>query len=414
MTNDLPAYLTWPVLAAMMFIIAVRYRWFNGTLLEHHLNNALMWLLISNVLRDRTIEGFLADRGYLSVVSAHQLALAAAVMSAAEFLFFIGVWADREKYRRRNHYRLRRLEALTVAALLLATGTPARLTGQTLEANTSWWSVAALTLLGVYFTLLATEVIRMALWEWRQGRKRPREKAVIVGMIAIAAVIAITSLGALLLKVLDQLHLVEATEVLQEVHGQNFFAESILEFGLAAIPLVLTVARMAAWDYTSRSWRALQPLRRDLQAVAPLGMVMIRTTGRRKSLLQLHQTEVAILDSVFQLTPYMREPAPERAEAFFAKFSVPPDEQPAAVQALLLAEALGARLRGELPEGTQTFIRATRELEGLEDQTEEILRAVKWWPAAKSFSRRGQPRRWGSSSRIRKATPARESDAAAT
>lgn len=410
MTNDLPAYLTWPVLAAMAFIIAVRYRWFNGTQLEHHLNNALLWLLISNVLRDRTIERFLADRGYLPVVGAHQLSLAAAVLSAAEFLFFIGVWADREKYRRRNHYRLRRLEALAVAALLLAAGTPARLAGQTLEANRSWWSVAALALLGVYFTLLATEVIRMALREWNQGRPRPREKAVIASMIAIAAVIAITSLGALLLKVLDQLRRVQAAGMLHEVHGQNFFAESILEFGLAAIPLVLTVARMAAWDYTSRSWRALQPLRRDLQAVAPSGMDMIDTTGRRKSLLQLHQTGVAILDSVFQLTPYVREPTPERAEAFFTKFAVPSPERPSALQALKLADAVAARLSGEMPAGDPAPIRATRRLEGLEDQTDEMVRAIKWWKAAKAFTRPKQESSRWSSSRIRKATPEREPD----
>lgn len=105
-------------------------------------------------------------------------------------------------------------------------------------------------------------------------------------------------------------------------------------------------------------------------------MDMIHTTERSKSLLQLHQTGVAILDSVFQLTPYMREPAPERAEEFCARFSVPASERPAAMQSLKLADAVAAKLSGEMPEGRPAPIRATRRLEGLEDQTDEMMRAA--------------------------------------
>lgn len=396
MTNDLPAYVTWPVLLLMAGIVGVRYRWFNRSRLEHYLNNALFWLLTANVLRDRTLEGFLAERGYLSMVTAHQLSLAAAVLSASEFLLFIGVWAGQEMYGGRRTDRLRRMEAVAVVALLLVTGTPARRAGQTLEAHESWWSVAALGLLCVYFTLLSTEVIRMALRERRHaGHLRPRDKAVIWGLIAIAGVIAATSVGGFLGKLLDRLDLMESTEDLHDFHGHNFFIESIVEFGLAAVPLALMLSRLGAMDHTSRNWRALQPLRRDLEAVVPPAVTFPDLPTRRKSHLDLHLADVAIHDSILQLRPYFRDVAPEQLDACrHHGLELVPGQRRYAEMALQVADALAARAAGEAPPSSPapSVLEEVDDTVDLEDDIAEVLHLARWWKPATAVVARDRRR----------------------
>lgn len=136
-----------------------------------------------------------------------------------------------------------------------------------------------------------------------------------------------------------------------------------------------------AGDPTSRAWRALQPLREDLAAVVPPTTPICDSPSRRKSTMELHQTDVAIRDSILQLRPYFRDVDPEQMAQCHRSEFIEPDQIPCVKMALQLAEALASRAAGEPPAQTPAIsLLAMRRLADLEDDTAQMRRLVRWWP----------------------------------
>lgn len=386
MTTALPALITWPALTVMVIVVVVRYVWFNATRMEAYLNHTLALLVFSNVLRERAIQDFLAGHGLMSVTTAQQLSLAVVIFAAAEFMGFVAVWADPVRYMERHRNLVHRVMALALAAGFLIAAGPARRAGMTLEEFGGWSSVLAWALLITNLVMLAAQILRMSLAEVRSGLKS-RDRLVAMAGVGLGVVIGTTSLNALVLALLDQLGIAETTPLMLQVHGTNIFFEAVAVTALASLPIVMSASGVLAQDGPSRFWRALQPLLNDLEDVVPPTTFRIRSGRRRKTNLDLHQTNVAIRDAILALRPYFREIEPERM-AEVARWTSRPRQREGAIWAVYLADALAARAAGDPPntdEDTAAAVTAVvQQARDLEDETTEMLRLARWWDRAKT------------------------------
>lgn len=383
MTTALPAWFTGPVLLAIAAILAVRYRWFNGTRLESYLNNALAFLFLCNLLRENAIQQLLNRHGIVDVATARILSLAVAILAAAEFLGFVAVWARPEKYMHRHRNALHRGAAWLLAAAFLAAAEPARRAGQTLEEYGGWSSVAAWALLVTNLVVLAAQILRMSITELRKGTLKRRERVVALVGVGLGTAIGLTSLDAVVQAALDQLGVYDATPGLIKIHGTNIFFETVAVAALAAMPLAVSAFGLIAMDGTSRAWRALQPLRTELQAVVPPTTFTLNNPSRRKTTLDLHQTNVAIRDSILLLRPYFRELDPVRVAECQRRHSIRPAHRRYAEQAMQLADALAARAAGDPPaEREAPSVIPLKRSGDLEDEATAMLRLTRWWDCA--------------------------------
>ena len=197
MTTALPAWITAPVLLLVALVVGARYLWFNSTRMEHYLNNALALLWLSNLLRENGIEQILDHHGVMSVTTAQQLSLAVAIGAAAEFMGFVAVWADPEKYTTGHRNTLHRGLAAALAVAFMVAATPAREAGQTLEDFGGWSSVAAWAFLIANLVMLAVQIVRMSVTELRRGNLKRRELLVTISGIGLGVAIGGTSINAL-------------------------------------------------------------------------------------------------------------------------------------------------------------------------------------------------------------------------
>lgn len=384
MSAQVREWLYGPLLIFLGITVAARYRWFNHTRAENYLNNFLALLLISNLLRNPHVEQALEKWGVLSAGSAQLLSLAVATVSAAEFMGFASVWSNPEKHTPTNphtNWTFRGLAVVLGLAFMVVVD-PERPTGKPLDSVGDWLSVGAWLFLIVNLIGLSYQVLRMAIAELSRTDLKPREQVVTFVGLAVGASLAVTSLDAVTMATRGELDLVNASTILTWTQGRSVFYETTAVTALAAAPLMLSAASAMAMDGISRHWRALQPLREDLAEVVPATTFLVVNPRRRKSTLDLHQTNVAIRDSMLQLLPHFREVDPARVIEM-RRFTIQKHSLRYAELALRLADARAARAAGDPPTGAEGAnaigLRRTTDLEA---ESTEMLRLARWWSSA--------------------------------
>lgn len=384
MTTAAPSWLTWPALVAITIIVLARYRWFNTTRMEVFFNNALATMLVSNLLRESAIQTLLEHHGVMTISTARLLSLAVTILGAGEFIAFVAVWAHPEKYTASYHNLLNRCLSVALAIAFMVAAEPARRAGQTLEDFGGWSSILAWALLITNLVVLAFQILRISITELVRGGLKPRERMVTVAGIGIGLAIGASSINALVTAILGEFGLVDSASILTWIHSRCIFYETVATAAIAAVPLAMAASGALALDGTSRRWRALQPLRRDLAAVVPATTFQIENPRRRKSALELHQTNVAIRDSILLLLPHFRDVEPARVAQFHHRFTIHQGRQRFyAEQALRLADALTARAAGDPPANVEgARMPVLKRSADLEDEAAELLRLARWWERA--------------------------------
>lgn len=397
MTSTVPGWIAWPVIAAMMITLAVRYTWFNQTLYDNYLSNTLAWMLATQLLREHAVEQLLSKAALISVTLAQHLSMATMSFIAAEFMGFVALWSHlspnatelspeaTQDTRRRQRYH--RSAALFFAVAFLAVTTRARINGQVLELAGGWDNVLAWALFAAMPVTLSAQMTTMCIAEFRRHRATRRERLLSVGAALIAAVVGINCLVALALAIFEELGWVHSIDYRLKTHPVYFFLVAAGTMLAAATPCVLAlIARMGS-DQTSRNWRQLQRLRSDMNIAVPGTAFELRgqPAGRRKTVLQLHQTTVEIRDAILQLRPFFRPVDPGLREQFLQGHSVPKDQHDDAIFALQLAAALRAKADGdpgstEVDPATTARSRSTN----FDEEIAELLRISRWWLQAQT------------------------------
>lgn len=392
MTSTVPGWIAWPVIAAMMLTLAARYTWFNRNLYDNYLSNTLTWMLVTQLLREHAVEQLLSKSALISVTLAQHLSMATMSFIAAEFMGFVALWSHLSpdateltseataSTRRRQRYH--RMAALFFAGAFLAVTTRARINGQILELAGGWDNVLAWAIFAAMPVTLSAQMTTMCIAEFRRHRATRREQLLSVGAALIAAIVGINCLVALFLAIFEELGWVHSIDYRLKTHPVYFFLVATGTMIAAATPCVLALMARFGSDRTSRNWRQLQRLRSDMNTAVPGTMFELRgqPTGRRKTVLQLHQTTVEIRDAILQLRPFFRTVDPDLREQFLQGHSVPKEQHEDAVFALQLAAAVRAKAAGETGSTEVDPVTTVRSRStNLDEETSELLRISRWW-----------------------------------
>ena len=297
---------------------------------------------------------------------------------------FATMWQNQEKYLLHYSNWRYRVLAVVLSVAFLVVAAPARRAGKTLEQYGGWLGAAACALLITMFVLLSWRILKMAFHELRAADIRPRERAIGIAGTVLGVAIGGSSLNAQVWAVLDALGVADSEHYLSSIHGSNVFFETMAVAALAAVPLVVSAAGLVAMDGISRSWRLLQPLRRELAEVVPLANpVDVSNPRGRKTILDLHLTNVAIRDSILQLRPHFLELDPVRVDECQRHFRSRINQRIYAEQALRLADARAAHMADDaFPAAAAPSVLDLVRSASLETETTEMVRISRWWDCA--------------------------------
>ncbi|SKO14877.1 MAB_1171c family putative transporter [Mycobacteroides abscessus] len=386
MTSSVPAWLAWPLIAAMAVVVAVRYRWFNKTLYENYFNNTLFLMLVAQLLRERAVEQLLERTAVMTVTMAQQLSLVLVFFMAGEFMGFITLWAQLSPEETRRRHRYHRVAAGILAAAFFVATTRARVNGQLLEVSGGWDNVIAWGIYAVLPVALGLQMVKMSIRESRRPGAKPSERLIAASGAVIGAAIGVTTLVAMSLELFGQLGWVDSLNYRLETHAYIFFWEAIGAAAVSAVPIGLAIGTYLGMDAHGRSWRQLQGLRQDMTSALPDALFDLESSRSRRgnAELKLHQTTIQIRDAILQLRPYYTVLDSDIQERFIRRHSVPAGDHAAAIDALQLAAAV--RAKGSdvepSPDGPQIVQSAST---NLDEDAAELLALACWWPLARLY-----------------------------
>ncbi|MFA5707548.1 DUF6545 domain-containing protein [Mycolicibacterium sp.] len=383
MTATVPAAVAWPLIAFMVTVVCIRYAWFNGSAFDTYLNNTLAFMLLAQLLREHEVEQILERGGLIDVTTAQQLSFVAMVFAATEFIGFTLLWSNQSPPKTRRQHRRYRLAAGVLSAAYLVAATRARLAGETLEVSGGWDGVIAWAFYLAMLFVLSAQLLWMCVAELRRGAAR-RERLVAMCGLTLGIMIGSTTFQAMLLAVTDQLGWTSTIGYRHWFHGYSFFYEAVGTSVMAAVPCVMALRAYCGQDSTSRNWRKLQQLRMSTRAAIPESAFDIHhdSPNRRKTPLQLHQTTVEIRDAILQLRPYFRDIPKSDIDRYIKANAVPPRHRDAAVRALHLSHAAGVKIAGGTPDPIDVADIVKSRSTTLAEETAELVRLARWWPAA--------------------------------
>lgn len=386
MTSSIPAALAWPLIGALLLVVAARWRWCNSTAAERFLNATLSIIALTQLLRERVVEEAIVAVSPLSMTTVQQLSLCTIVISIAPFLCVIGLLSGRDpKIVRRQQFSYYLVAGL-LAATILAAGTRARRAELPLEVTGGWDGVLAWAAFAVLPLFLAYQMVRRCYAEFRQPEVTSSEKLVLTGIAIAGATIGVTTAIALVLAVLQELDLLDSVAYRLGAHPSNFFWIATTIGAVAAAPLVKSVTAQLGYDATSRRWRRLQPLWHTMIDLFPESRLLLdeESPARRITRLQLHRTAVEIRDAMLQLRPYCREVGSGEFAKFVASERIPDRKWDSARLALQLAGA-AHEITGDAPAAEARML-APAASASLDDEVAQLLQLAEWWPAAARFT----------------------------
>ena len=105
-------------------------------------------------------------------------------------------------------------------------------------------------------------------------------------------------------------------------------------------------------------------------------------TGRRRSLLQLHQTSVEIRDAALQLRPFAGDIPADEVSRYLAANKVSSRQRDAALRALRLACSVRNKAAGRPPRAGDAGDLAASRSATLDEEIRALLALARWWPSA--------------------------------
>jgi len=386
MTDTVPAGIAWPLILFTAVIAAIRYRWVNNSPYDHYFNNTLVWMLATELLRQRGVEQLLAKSELLNVTASQELSMVGMVGSSTEFMGFVSMWSSRSPEQTRHRQSQYRIAATVLSAAFLVFATRARIHRQLLEVSGGWDGVAALCAQSTMLVALGVRVILMAASERRRPTAHRRERLLASIGVVLGCAIAASTLQAAVLEFTQQIGWIDSVDWRLFQHGFVFFWVTVVATCFAGVPVALRVIGHFGWDRASRDCRKLATLREHMVAAVPeVAFDLVHhSTGRRKTRLELHQTTVQIRDAVLQLRHYFRDNDPQELADFFTRNGVAPHRRSEAALALDLAHAVHAKSAGApaIPLDVSAVF-ASRPTT-LEEEATELVKLSKWWPLALS------------------------------
>ncbi|WP_082972508.1 DUF6545 domain-containing protein [Mycobacterium sp. 1245852.3] len=385
MTATVPGDIAWPLIIFTAIVIVVRCKWFSQSQYEAYFNNTLSLMFLAQLLRESAAERLLSQSALLSVTAAQQLSLGIMILAATEFMGFVSLWSTHSPTETSRRQRHNRIVAAVVFIAFLVAATRARVDGKLLELSGGWDGVLAWGLYAVMLVALSVHLFRMCVKEIRRPDVKRHERLVAAAGMLLAFAIGSITLQAVALELLEELHIVYSANYRLSLHGYIFFWITVAATALAVIPCGMNLIAHYGLDRVSRDYGKLSTFRQHMiNAVPEVDFELARQSkGRRKTLLELHQTTVQIRDAILQLRRYLPDIDPVEMTEFFNRHAVPVDQRGEAALALQLAYAAGAKRAGTLATATlDSAVIFSSRPRTLEEETAELLKISRWWQYA--------------------------------
>lgn len=390
MTSAVPGYISWPVLACFLLVLAFRLRWLGTGFAARHRNRVLIFVAATQLTAEPAVQHLLAVAIPCPEASLSQIPFALLLLISPELIGFLAMIDGTDEALLARAYRQYRVATFATIAILgmIATGPrihhqPIALAGDNSEIYAALlWSVLSITAAATIFRLVA------------QVLRRPRHSAaqrVIVGeLIALGIATCLPGLTIFTLALLQRLDLVHTLAVRQIIYSHASFAALLAALPLALGPCLAAAQTLLHRDTNGRIWRKLQPLWTDLTTAYP--HTILNAPPQRLQPVtdfQLHRIIIEIRDALLQLTPHITALTNTDRQQLDHTCRPTTGDQQSAQHALQIAKAIAypAVISPASAGGSPLAATATRE-----DELTQLIELADLWPTVKRIAAEGSAR----------------------
>lgn len=389
MTSAIPGYVSWPVIACFVLVLAFRRRWLGAGLAARHRNRALTYLAATHLASEPQVQHLLATTIPTTAGTTSQIPLALLLLTCPEVIGIIAMTDGLDPdtlIRGYRHYRI--ATAVTITVLYFVAISPRRQDQPIALASDNSEVLAA-----AIWSVLSVTAAAVILWQLAKNLRHIRtttaQRLIAVELSAIAALICLPGLSIFTLALLERLHLAHTLPARQAIYSYASFSALLAALPLALGPCFVAAQALLHRDANGRTWRKLQPLWTDLTTAYP-DTILNEPPQRFEPVtdFQLHRVIIEIRDALLQLAPHITELADtDRQQLAQACGPTAGDEQ-SALHALQIAKAIGCTTTANpSPAGITPLPTATSR----EDELTQLIDLTTWWPAAKIIVERRDP-----------------------
>ncbi|MDO3107060.1 MAB_1171c family putative transporter [Mycobacteroides abscessus] len=390
MTSAVPGFISWPVFACFVLVLAFRLRWLGAGLAARHRNRALTYLAATHLASEPQVQHLLATTIPSTAGTASQIPLALLLLTCPEVIGVIAMTDGIDPaalVRGYRHYRT--ATVVTIAVLYFVAVSPRRLDQPIALASDNSEVLAA-----AVWSILSVTAATVILWQLtknlRHARTSTAQRLIAVELGAIAALICLPGLSIFTLALLERLDLAYTLPVRQAIYSYASFGALLAALPLALGPCFVAAQALLHRDTNGRTWRKLQPLWTDLTTAYP-DTILNPPPQRLQPVtdFQLHRIIIEIRDALLQLAPHITELTDTDRQQLDHTCRPTPSDQQSAQHALQIAKAIG---RTTTANPSPASITPLPTATSREDELTQLIDLTTWWPAAKHVAAELLPR----------------------
>ncbi|WP_280489933.1 MAB_1171c family putative transporter [Nocardia carnea] len=384
MTSPVPGLIAWPVLVALILVLAGRWWLLRDTDVQRLANRALTAAVAALLLREGSVQKLLAAilpfEASDTINVARQISFGGILLTVTGIYGIAKLWSGASPEQTWQRQRRYDAIALVATAIILVAGTPARRSDQLIDQAMGWPAVIAWIAFYLPVGAAALLVGRVAVHEMRTADDTTtwKERTVYLVVLGIALAIGLDALTAPVTTASEVLRDQPSGDPHMHVKALTFFVAAIFAGSVVAVPLVSTLLSISGWDRTGRYCRRLRPLWQDLTAAVPEIVLEIPRDrhGRIEPASRLHRMTIEMRDSLMHLKRYSDRPD---------DLGVTADPH---AHARLVAEAIAAKRDGQQPAARTAMPRydvTTGQDNDLTTDFRQLLALADAWPNARKL-----------------------------
>ncbi|TDZ78703.1 hypothetical protein DE4585_04540 [Mycobacteroides salmoniphilum] len=384
MTSAIPGYISWPVIACFVLVLAFRWRWLNTGLAARHRNRALTYLAATHLASEPQVQHLLATTIPTTAGTTSQIPLALLLLTCPEVIGIIAMTDGLDPdtlVRGYRHYRIATVATITVL-YFVAVGP--RRQDQPIALASDNSEVLAAAIWSVLSVTAATVILWQLTKNLRHTRTTTAQRLIAVELSAIAALICLPGLSIFTLALLERLHLAHTLPVRQAIYSYASFSALLAALPLALGPCFVAAQALLHRDANGRTWRKLQPLWTDLTTAYP-DTILNPPPQRLQPVtdFQVHRIIIEIRDALLQLTPHIAELTNTDQQQLAQARESSTDADSNAMQALQIAKAIAnPSSLNSLPGANATLPGTTTR----EDELTQLIALADRWSTAKHIA----------------------------
>lgn len=384
MTSSIPGFISWPILAFFISVLAFRLRWLGTGFAAHHRNRALIFVAATQVSTEPAVQHLLTASIPATAATASQIPFALLLLVSPELIGFIAMIDNTNPDALTRGYRQYRIATFITIFMLFVIATGPRVRDQPIALSGDNSEVLAALLWSVLSVTAAATILRLLAANFRRPNKTVAERLIVVELVGLAGAICLPGLAIFTLALLDRLQLVNTLQLRETFYSHAIFFALVAVLPLALGPCFVAAQALLHRDNNGRTWRKLQPLWDDLTTAYP-DTILNPPPQRFQPVtdFQLHRIIIEIRDALLQLAPYITELTDTDRQQLIHICGPTAGGEQGTQQALQIAKAIGRTTTANpSPASITPLPTASRE-----DELTQLINLAGRWPMARNIAR---------------------------